>query len=283
MAGEGFGPFEARISPEKVSEYITATGDDPRRWGNEAPPSYAGALLFTAAPWFLQDERVVPYTGILVHVDQRFTWRAPLTIGLPLTVRGSVDRVRSRGGRYWVTFSATVRTRDEPVLDAVATFLMGAGGPPESEAAPEPAVGEREANQRPSTIHLTPGMELPPLAKSASRLDLVRYAGASGDFNPVHFDHDAARNAGLPGVVVHGLLMGAWAMQLAAAGSPCPQPLDSIRLRFRNPLAPGAAAVVSGVVESIAEDGRDATVALRVGTAGADLVTGSAVVRLSGE
>lgn len=35
--------------------------------------------------------------------------------------------------------------------------------------------------------------------------DLVRYAGASGDFNPIHYDHHAARDAGLDGVIAHGL------------------------------------------------------------------------------
>ncbi len=36
--------------------------------------------------------------------------------------------------------------------------------------------------------------------------DLIRYAAASGDFNPIHYDSESARSAGLPGVVVHGML-----------------------------------------------------------------------------
>lgn len=36
--------------------------------------------------------------------------------------------------------------------------------------------------------------------------DLIRYAAASGDFNPIHYDSESARSAGLPGIVVHGML-----------------------------------------------------------------------------
>ncbi|WP_285766856.1 MaoC/PaaZ C-terminal domain-containing protein [Peribacillus sp. SI8-4] len=38
-----------------------------------------------------------------------------------------------------------------------------------------------------------------------SRLDLIKYAGASGDFNPIHTIDDEARNAGLPGIIAHGM------------------------------------------------------------------------------
>ena len=60
------------------------------------------------------------------------------------------------------------------------------------------------------------GSPLPPLAKSASRGDLLRYAAATGDWNPIHWDHEAAVSAGLPGIVAHGLLMAAWVVQAAA-------------------------------------------------------------------
>lgn len=44
-------------------------------------------------------------------------------------------------------------------------------------------------------------MELPPV----SRLDLIKYAGASGDFNPIHTIDEAAEKAGLPGIIAHGM------------------------------------------------------------------------------
>jgi acyl dehydratase len=68
------------------------------------------------------------------------------------------------------------------------------------------------------------------------------------DWNPIHWDHDAAVEAGLPGVVVHGLLQMAWAFQAASEMRPGPAPLASGRARFRSPLFP--ARPVSMMTES---------------------------------
>jgi acyl dehydratase len=111
---------------------------------------------------------------------------------------------------------------------------------------------------------------------SASRADLVAYAAASGDLNPIHWDHGAARAAGLPGVIVHGLLMAAWVAGAAARHSEAPDPLRGMRLRFRRPLRPGVPAQVEGRVAGRDDAGADLALAV---TAGGDaLVTASARV-----
>ncbi|MFF3869093.1 MaoC/PaaZ C-terminal domain-containing protein [Micromonospora sp. NPDC001898] len=51
-----------------------------------------------------------------------------------------------------------------------------------------------------------PGQQLPAREFTVTRQDLVRYAGASGDFNPIHFSDHAATRSGLPGVIGHGML-----------------------------------------------------------------------------
>ncbi|MEA2002175.1 MAG: MaoC/PaaZ C-terminal domain-containing protein [Actinomycetota bacterium] len=285
VAGATYGPYQMRISPEKVAEFVAATGDEPGRWDQAAPPGFAGALLFVVAPHFLADSRVEPFTGILVHVDQTFTWHGPLTVGAPIVVTGRVDKVRQRGGRFFVTFSAAVDTPDgERLLDAVATFLMGRAEAPEAvDDLGEPPVRRRELNETPSVAPRPDiGQPFPPMEKSASRLDLVKYAAASGDYNPIHLDHDAARGAGLDGIVVHGLLMAAWVMQASAAISPRPDPIAHIKLRFRNALLPAVQSRVSGQVRDIAEDGTDARVTLAVTDDDQQLVTAQCVVRLEG-
>ena len=50
------------------------------------------------------------------------------------------------------------------------------------------------------------GAELPPLVKFPTTMQLVQYAGASGDYYQIHYDQDFARASGLPGVIVHGWL-----------------------------------------------------------------------------
>ena len=58
------------------------------------------------------------------------------------------------------------------------------------------------------------GDELPDLTKLTTTRQLVQYAGAQGDFFEIHYDADFARGAGLPGVIVHGLLKAAFLGQL---------------------------------------------------------------------
>jgi acyl dehydratase len=50
-----------------------------------------------------------------------------------------------------------------------------------------------------------PGTEIPAKSYRATRLDLVKYAGASGDFNVIHWNDRLARSVGLPGVIAHGM------------------------------------------------------------------------------
>jgi acyl dehydratase len=50
-----------------------------------------------------------------------------------------------------------------------------------------------------------PGTELPDRSYRVTRLDLVKYAGASGDFNPIHWNERFAQSVGLPGVIAHGM------------------------------------------------------------------------------
>ena len=78
-----------------------------------------------------------------------------------------------------------------------------------------------------------PGTELAPLDVTPDRYLTVRYAGASGDFNPIHTDEEFARSVGLPGRILHGL----WSMaqvaraQTDAAGGP--ERLKALSVQFR--------------------------------------------------
>ncbi len=58
------------------------------------------------------------------------------------------------------------------------------------------------------------GTEVTPLKKNASTQQLVKWAGASGDFYQIHYDKDFAQGTGLDGLIVHGALKSAWLGQL---------------------------------------------------------------------
>ena len=106
-----------------------------------------------------------------------------------------------------------------------------------------------------------PGTELPPRTFTVSRADLVRYAGASGDFNPIHWSDRVAEAVGLPGVIAHGMLTMALAGRAVTAWTGDPGALVEYHVRFGRPvLVPdddtGAEVVVRGKVGAVLEEGR---------------------------
>ena len=248
VVGRVYGPVHVSISAAKVAEYVAATSDDPARWVDHAPPAYAGAILFAIAPDFLSDPDVAPNAAMVIHGQQTFAWHDALAVGTTAALTGRLDRVRDRGGVGFANFSLTLEADSGVILRADSTFLMSGDVPPGggTDEIAEPAPDERGSSEVPATIECEDG-PLPAIDKSASRADVVRYAAASGDFNPIHWDHGLAVSAGLGGVVAHGLLVSAWASQCGARLVDSPRPLVSAKVRFRSPYYPASQAAVSGV------------------------------------
>jgi acyl dehydratase len=124
----------------------------------------------------------------------------------------------------------------------------------------------------------TPALGAPPEFRfgPVSRTDLVRYAGASGDFNPLHHDESFARAAGLPGVMAHGMfsagLLGSFL--IAWIGE---RPIRRYKMRFLSPVWPGDILHAGGEVASFS--GTVALLTLRLWREdGAEVVTGEAEV-----
>jgi acyl dehydratase len=117
---------------------------------------------------------------------------------------------------------------------------------------------------------VAPGDELPPLAVRVTRADLVRYAGAAGDFNPIHWSDRFAASVGLPGVIAHGMLTMALGGRLVTQWAGDPAAVRRYGVRFTRPVVvpdddEGALVELTGTVKGVAgeEDGsRVATVAV---------------------
>jgi acyl dehydratase len=80
------------------------------------------------------------------------------------------------------------------------------------------------------------GEELPPLSVTVSRADLVRYAGASGDLNPIHWNERFAREVSLPDVIAHGMLTMALAGRLVTSWAGDPGAVVDYGVRFTHPV-----------------------------------------------
>lgn len=122
------------------------------------------------------------------------------------------------------------------------------------------------------------GDHLPPLRTRLTRETLVRYAGASGDFNPIHYSDAAARRAGLDGVIAHGMLTYGTALRAVTDWAGDPARVRSCFTRFTRPVPvpdddDGAELVVTGEVTTLDND--EATVQLDV-RCGGDKVLGMA-------
>jgi acyl dehydratase len=92
-----------------------------------------------------------------------------------------------------------------------------------------------------------------------TRTDLVRYAGASGDFNPIHWNERFAKSVGLPDVIAHGMFTMATAVRLITDWTGDPGAVVEYGVRFTRPVVvpepQGATLTVSGSVRAVRDDG----------------------------
>jgi len=115
------------------------------------------------------------------------------------------------------------------------------------------------------------GIELPPQEYAVTRADLVRYAGASGDLNPIHWSDRVATSVGLPGVIAHGMFTMALAARALDEWAGGPGRVRDLGCKFTKPVVvpdddTGVVVRVAGTVKAV--EGDLVTVALEVTCSG---------------
>ncbi|PWW22735.1 acyl dehydratase [Geodermatophilus normandii] len=105
------------------------------------------------------------------------------------------------------------------------------------------------------------GTELPEQTHRVTRADLVRYAGASGDLNPIHWSYRVATSVGLPGVIAHGMLTMGLAARAVTDWAGDPGAVVEYQVRFGRPVVvpdddTGAEVTVRGKVGAVLDGGR---------------------------
>jgi acyl dehydratase len=98
---------------------------------------------------------------------------------------------------------------------------------------------------------LQPGAELPTLVFTPARDATIRYAGASGDFNPIHLDDEFARSVGLPGRILHGLYTMALLARAQTEALGGPEHLKRLAVQFRGVALPEHEIVIESVVSEV--------------------------------
>lgn len=200
-------------------------------------------LTFTSAPGMscnrrMFEEIVVGYDTYL-QTEEVFEQHRPIVAGDELTVDVELTSVRRIAGRDMITVTntftdtagervhtlhttvvgVTAEDLNPEVKTAVQNAMMhdvdfsGVGtldGPYEKTVRPEGEIRIADGSDRPpgtpSFDDVTVGDELPARHTRLSRGDLVNYAGVAGDANPIHWDEEIAKLAGLPDVIAHGML-----------------------------------------------------------------------------
>ena len=143
----------------------------------------------------------------------------------------------------------------------------------------------------PSFNELSAGQEIGSRTVEVTRTDLVKYAGASGDFNPIHWNEAFATSVELPGVIAHGMFTMGSAVQLVTDWAGDPAAVVDFQTRFTKPVLvadttgtdqSGATIEVSGTIGKLDADARTARVDLTVVSAGQKvLMKAQALVKLS--
>jgi acyl dehydratase len=218
--GEPLDRFKFPLDATLIDEFRASL----RACGDNAPPTVLQAAAL--------HRQVVPHLelgfdpALVRHAAQRYLFtRDPGPAMLDVAVR--VGQVYTRTGVTGPLIFATIVSEftdsDGPVATAEMTVVE------------LPSAGNGVARHPPAEP--LPRWQLTREVEPLTPADLRRYAAASGDLNPIHTDEQAAIAAGLPGVVVMGMLPGG---VLAAFGSEVlGQTLGELSLRFRAPIWPG--------------------------------------------
>lgn len=239
LAGIATRVVPASVERARVSAFATAIGeqDDPSR--RAIPPLFAAVVL-----WDVTSElaaAVASRTGaaLVIHEAQDLWLHRPLELDEALLTRGRIHGVVNtpRGAAVTLKLWAWASNQPErPVIESFMTLLIRGANTYEI-----PRSRPDHRMPLPDETRLLGGFRI-----DVDRDQAVRYAVASGDANPIHLDPLAARAAGFPGVILHGLCTLALATgTVVRALGTTPTDVGRVSGRFVRAVRPGQSLVVS--------------------------------------
>ncbi|MGW4245309.1 MaoC/PaaZ C-terminal domain-containing protein [Nocardia sp. NPDC004722] len=208
-------PFE--VTRERIAEYAAATNDPipAHVKGDVAPPIFAIVPVFDAMMVPVIDVAPMNIFGRVVHGEQDFHFHRPIRPGDKLLSRAKAIGYEGKDNGSTITILIESRSEDGELVNEqyLTAFFRNVDA------------GEQVGDHAPAHRFDPALLEQPPLATATAHVDAdqtYRYSPASGDPVPLHLDEQVAKDAGLPGIIAHGLCtmaMSSWGVLNAVAGA----------------------------------------------------------------
>lgn len=224
------------VTRERLAEYAAATNDPipAHRSGDVAPPVFAIVPVFEALLVPAVDVLPVELIPRVVHGEQDFHFHRPIRPGDKLVSRGKMIGYEGLDNGTRAAIYLECRTEDGELVNEqyVTTFVRGFdAGKTMGELSPSHRFDET----------LRAGAPVATVVQHVDDDQTFRYSPASGDPMPIHLDEEVARDAGLPGIIAHGLCTMAftsWAVLTEVAGADVNR-LKRFAVRFSKMVLPG--------------------------------------------
>lgn len=223
------------VQRERIVDYALATNDPipAHLAGDVAPPVFAIVPVFDALMMPALDVVPIEIFGRLVHGEQDFHFHRPIKPGDVLVSRGKMTGYEALPNGTRTTIFLECRDRDGQLVNeqyVTAFFRNVDAGRSMGDLGPSHALVDRLREQQ-------------PVATVRQHIDAdqtFRYGPAAGDPMPIHLDEEVARDAGLPGIIAHGLCTMAftsWALLTEVAAGDTAR-LKRLAVRFNRMVLP---------------------------------------------
>ncbi|MAE96502.1 MAG: dehydratase [Deltaproteobacteria bacterium] len=235
LVGRSYPPTSYTVTTEASERYAHAINEDnPRFFGEQghervAPPLFSVVYHPKALGQAIGDRELGIDFKRALHGEQDMRFHAPIRPGDEISTAARIVAIEDRGSGETIAIELVSHNQHgDPIETTLFTlFVRGAS---RREARDEPVEGAASRGE--------------PVAQVTQHLDddqTYRYAEASGDRTKIHLDAEAARRAGLPGIIGHGLCTMAFVSKALvdelAGGDPTG--LARMALRFARPVIPG--------------------------------------------
>lgn len=227
---------EFGVTSERLSAYAAATNDDTPAAvaGDLAPPVFSFVPLRPAYRAMLTDTTPLYKQNRGLHGEQDIFFFSPIEPGMVLTAHGSVIGIRKRRTGTAVVLNVQTRDQDGVLVNEHFITLYYPGAEVDEDVGVDPPT-----HRLPDEV-----TRREPDARVVQETDVdqpVRYSVASGDTGAYHLDAQAARDIGLPGIIMHGMCTLAFAghavLDEVADGDV--RRLRRLAVRFSHPVIPG--------------------------------------------